>query len=98
MRPHALPFSYIFRNPRRTEVDVPFEGDIEEWLTKLEVYTPFDDGRKSDLDAWKCASDKAHGEAFYALLSVVDAMESQIYPKPPLQVKFPRPDRGSGRG
>jgi hypothetical protein len=82
---------YILRNPQPMAVSIPFEGDLETWLTKLEVYTPFDDDRMRDLDRWRGATDKERGDALYSALSVVAAMGEHVRSKPPLTVRFPRP-------
>jgi hypothetical protein len=90
---HRIHRPYILRNPQPMDVSVPFEEDIEAWLTKLEVYAPFGDDRKRALDRWRGVTDKERGDAFYSVLSVVAAMQGHLRPKPPLAVRFPKPCR-----
>ena len=93
---HELSYPYILQHPQPMEVAVPFEGDIESWLRRLEVYAPFDPDRIRDLERWRCASPAEHGEAFRSLLSTIDAMGQALHPKAPLRVHFPRPYRKPG--
>jgi hypothetical protein len=88
---HQIHHPYVLKNPRPMPVSEPVEGDIDAWLTKLEVYAPLDEDRKRDLDRWRMATTTERGEAFYGLLSVVAAMREYIRPKAPLVVRFPKP-------
>src|SRR5437016_2695406 len=88
---HELNHPFTVRNPRRMAVEVPFTGDVEDWLVRLEVYIPMDEERMRDLERWRRASDGEHGEALASLLSVVDAMRETLQPRAPLEVRFPRP-------
>lgn len=72
-----------------TGVDVPFQGDVQDWLRRLEVYTPFDDERLRDLERWRQASARDHADACVSLLSVGDALRITRGEKPPLTVCFP---------
>ena len=67
--------------------------DSDHWLVRLEVYTPFDEERMRDLERWRLAPDREHGEALASLLSVVDAMRETLQQRAPLEVRFPRPYR-----
>lgn len=90
---HEIHRPYMLNSPRVGEVDVPFERDVEAWLVKLEIYTPFDQDRIRDLERWRHATDKERGQAFYGILSILDAMKESLHPKPPLEVRFPKPYR-----
>ncbi|GEM_PF-3896891 len=85
---------YMLRNLPGVEIDIPFEGDVEAWLVRLEVYTPFDQDRIRDLERWRHATDKERGQAFYGILSMIDAMKDSLRPKPPLEVRFPKSYQG----
>lgn len=89
--PQTIHRPFMLRNPPQMEVDIPFEGDLEGWLIRLEVYSPMDEDRKRELDHWRKATDKERGEAFYGILSIIGAMQNHLRPKPPLEVRFPVP-------
>lgn len=90
---HELAYAYSLRHPQRHAPSLPFTGNINEWLIRLEVVTPFDADRLRDQERWRAATDRQHGEALLSLLSVVDAMQSSLQPKPRLAVRFPIPYR-----
>jgi hypothetical protein len=81
------------RDQRSAALAVPFTGDVADWLIRMEVATPFDAERLEDAERWRNASDREHAEALMSLLSVVDAMQGSLVPKPPLVVRFPYPYR-----
>lgn len=83
----------MLRNLEPAANDIPFEGDLEDWLIRLAVYSPMDEDRKRDLDRWRNASAEAHAAAFCGLLMTLEAMKGSIHPKRPLEVRFPVPYR-----
>jgi len=93
---HELVYPFSVRHPPQAGPSIPFAGDVEDWLIRLEIYSPLDHDRQRDLERWRKASDREHGDALRDLLSIADALPS-MYPKPPLAVRFPKPYRVSSR-
>ena len=87
---HELAYPFSVRQPPQAERSIPFAGDVEDWLIRLEVYSPLDRDRQRDLERWRKATGREHGEALRDLLSIADALSS-MYPKPPLARRFPKP-------
>jgi hypothetical protein len=95
---HELDHPHPLRNPRPMPVAIPFESDIEAWLTELEVYTPFDADRRRELEYWRGKSAAEHAAAMRSLLSVLPLFPEQYRAKPPLARCFPRRGAAGGAG
>lgn len=94
---HELSHPFLVTHPRIPGREPPFTGDVDAWLIRLEVYTPFDPDRTRDLEQWRHASARAHADAFRSLLSIVDALPPGLHPKAPLVIRFPKPYHGAIR-
>lgn len=98
MSEHHRAHQKSLQGARAAAPAAPFTGDIADWLIRLEVATPFDAERLQDAERWRNATDREHGEALKSLLSIVDAMQGSLTPKPPLVVRFPKAYRAPESG
>jgi hypothetical protein len=77
-------------SPPETAVALRPDGDIEDWLIRLEVYTPFEQERLDELDSWRDKTAAEHAAVFRSLVSVLPALPKEYQSKPSLVRRFSR--------
>jgi hypothetical protein len=64
--------------------------DVDDWLIRLQVYTPIDEDRLRELEYWRGKSDAEHAAVMRSLFSVLPMFPTRYRAKPPLVRRFPR--------
>ena len=81
---------YLSVHPPAAADTLCLEGDVEEWLIRLVVYTPLDAERRAELDYWRGKGDAEHAAVFRSMLSMLPALPRQYLAKPALERRFPK--------
>jgi hypothetical protein len=84
------PGARVAPSPPKAAVALRLDGDIEDWLIRLEVYTPFEQERLDELDAWRDKTAAEYASVFRSLVSVLPALPKEYRSKPSLVRRFPR--------